>query len=156
MSKSSAKRMTFLLVTLVFLSAILHAQENSTQRLASFDASVSSSRSAFAIVASAPPARRPVADRPFWTMVAFTAGSAVLDGETTMRGLGTGRLHEINPLLGPHPSRARFYGTVGATDAALAMLSWHLKKNGHDQLWRIPLLGATTVHLGGAMNNLRY
>jgi hypothetical protein len=77
-----------------------------------------------------------------------------MDVETTMRGVGTGRVHEINPLLGPYPSRARFYGTVGTIDAALAMLSWHLKKNGHKKLWRVPLLGATTVHLGGAMNNL--
>lgn len=95
-----------------------------------------------------------VADRQFWTLVAFTAGSAVLDGETTMHGLQSAGLREMNPLLGSHPDRARFYATVGATDTALAYLAYRLKRSGHDKLWKMPLLGASTVHLGGAINNL--
>ena len=156
MSQALGKRLAVLSITLVLSSAMLHGQESSTKMLASLDPAVSSSRSAFAIVTQPPTAAHRVADRPFWMLVAFTAGSAVMDGETTMRGLGTGRTHEINPLLGPHPSRARFYATTGATDTALALLSWQFKRSGHDKLWKLPLLGATTVHLGGAMNNLRY
>jgi hypothetical protein len=116
---------------------------------------LSSSRSAIRIVPPVAGEQR-VADRQFWTMVAFTAGSAVLDGETTIRGLQTPGRREVNPLLGSHPNRARFYLSVGATDAALAYLSYRLKRSGHDKLWKVPLLGASTVHLGGAINNLRF
>ncbi len=116
---------------------------------------VSSSRSAIRIVPPTAGEQR-VADRQFWTLVAFTAGSAVLDGETTIRGLQTPGRREMNPLLGSHPDRARFYATVGATDAAMAYLAYRLKRSGHDKLWRMPLLGSSTVHLGGAINNLRY
>jgi hypothetical protein len=116
---------------------------------------LSSSRSALHIVPLATGEQR-VADRQYWTLVAFTAGSAVLDGETTIRGLqATGR-REMNPLLGSHPDRARFYATVGATDAAMSYLAYRLKRGGHDKLWKLPLLGAGTVHLGGAINNLAF
>jgi hypothetical protein len=115
----------------------------------------SSSRSAIRMVPPIAGERR-VADRQFWTLVAFTASSAVFDGETTIRGLQTPGRRELNPLLGSHPNRARFYGTAGATDAALAYLAYRLKRSGHDKLWKLPLLGSSTVHLGGAINNLRY
>jgi hypothetical protein len=116
---------------------------------------VNSNRSALRI---APPAagEQRVADRQFWTLVAFTAGAAVLDGETTMHGLQTPGRREMNPLLGSHPDRARFYATVGATDAAFSYLAYRLKRGGHDKLWKLPLLGAGTVHLGGAINNLAF
>jgi len=116
---------------------------------------VSSSRSAIRIVPPVAGEQR-VADRQFWTMVAFTAGSAVLDGETTIHGLETPGRREMNPLLGSHPDRARFYATVGATDAAMSYLAYRLKRSGHDKLWKTPLMGASAVHLGGAINNLRY
>jgi len=116
---------------------------------------LSSSRSSFRIV---PPAagEQQVADRQYWTLVAVTAGAAVMDGETTIRGLQTPGRHEMNPLLGSHPDRARFYSTVGATDAGFAYLAYRLKRSGHDKLWKLPLLGASTVHLGGAINNLAF
>ena len=97
-----------------------------------------------------------VAARHFWTLVSVTASTAVLDGETTIRGLQNPGRQEINPLLGTHPDRARFYATVGAADAAVAYLAYRLKRSGHDKLWKVPLLGASSVHLGGAINNLRY
>jgi len=114
---------------------------------------VSSSRNAVHIVPFKAGEQR-LADRQFWALVAFTAGSAALDGETTIHGLQRGGLREINPLLGSHPDRARFYATVGAGDTALAYLAYRLKRSGHDRLWKMPLLGAGTVHLGGAINNL--
>jgi len=114
-----------------------------------------STRSALHIVPPAAGEQR-VADRQFWTLVAFTASSAVLDGETTIRGLQTPGRREINPLLGSHPDRARFYTTVGATDAAISYLAYRLKRGGHDKLWKVPLLGAGAVHLGGAINNLAF
>lgn len=95
-----------------------------------------------------------VADRQFWILVASTAGSAVLDGETTIHGLQRGGLREMNPLLGSHPDRARFYVTVGAGDAALVYVAYRLKRGGHDKLWKMPVVGAGSVHLGGAINNL--
>jgi hypothetical protein len=116
---------------------------------------VSSSSNALRIVPPAAGEQR-VADRQFWTLVAFTAGTAVLDGETTMHGLQTPGRREMNPLLGSHPDRARFYATVGATDAAFSYLAYRLKRGGHDKLWKLPLLGAGTVHLGGAINNLAF
>lgn len=105
-------------------------------------------------IAPAPAGEKPVADRQYWTLVAITAGAAVMDGETTMHGLETPGRRELNPLLGSHPDRARFYSTVGATDAGFAYLAYRLKRGGHEKLWKAPLLGATTVHLGGAINNL--
>lgn len=62
----------------------------------------------------------------------------------------------MNPVLGSHPDRARFYATAGATDAALGYLAYRLKRGGHDKLWRIPLVGAGVAHLSGAINNLQY
>ena len=97
-----------------------------------------------------------VTDRKYWTLVGVTAGAAVLDGETTIRDLQTPGRQEINPLLGPHPNRARFYTTVGAVDTGMAYLAYRLKRSGHDKLWTLPLVGASTVHLGGSINNLRY
>ncbi len=116
---------------------------------------VTSSRNTLRI---APPVagEQRIADRQYWTLVAFTAGSAIVDGETTIRGLQTPGRREMNPLLGSHPDRARFYTTVGATDAALSYLAYRLKRGGHDKLWKLPLLGAGAVHLGGAINNLAY
>jgi hypothetical protein len=116
---------------------------------------LNSGSSSLRIVPPAAGAQR-VADRQYWTLVAFTAGSAVLDGETTIRGLQTPGRREMNPLLGSHPDRARFYATVGATDAAFSYLAYRLKRGGHDKLWKLPLLGAGTVHLGGAINNLAF
>jgi len=116
---------------------------------------VSSSSNALRIVPAAAGEQR-VADRQYWTLVAFTAGTAVMDGETTIRGLQTPGRREMNPLLGSHPDRARFYTTVGATDAAFSYLAYRLKRGGHDKLWKVPLLGAGAVHLGGALNNLAY
>jgi len=116
---------------------------------------VNSGRGDFRI-APAAAGERHVADRQFWTLVAFTAGSAVLDGESTIRGLQTPGRRELNPLLGSHPDRARFYATVGASDAAFSYLAYRLRRGGHEKLWKMPLLGATAVHLGGAINNLRY
>jgi hypothetical protein len=114
----------------------------------------SSSRSAIRIAPRMGDEQR-VADCKFWTLVAFTASSAVLDGETTIRGLQTPGRRELNPLLGSHPDRARFYVTVGAIDAAMGYLAYRLKRSGHDKLWKMPLLGAGAGHLGGALNNLR-
>lgn len=116
---------------------------------------ISSSSSAIRI---APPAagERRVADRQFWTFVSFTAGAAIMDGETTIRGLQTPGRREMNPVLGAHPNRLRFYSTVGATDAGFAYLAYRLKRGGHDKLWRIPLVGASVAHLSGAINNLQY
>ena len=119
------------------------------------EASPNSSRSSFHI-APVPAGEQRVADRPYWTLVAFTAGAAVMDGETTMHGLETPGRHEMNPLLGSHPDRARFYSTVGAIDAGFAYLAYRLKRDGHEKLWKVPLLGATTAHLGGAINNLAF
>jgi hypothetical protein len=116
---------------------------------------VSSSSNALRVVPSAAAEQR-VANRQYWTLVAFTAGCAVMDGETTIRGLQTPGRREMNPLLGSHPDRARFYTTVGATDAAFSYLAYRLKRGGHDKLWKVPLLGAGAVHLGGAINNLAY
>ncbi|MFZ3213566.1 MAG: hypothetical protein WA188_18835 [Terriglobales bacterium] len=116
---------------------------------------VSSSRSALRIMPPAVGAQR-VADRQYWTLVAFTAGSAVMDGETTIHALQTPGRRELNPVLGSHPDRARFYATVGATDAAISYLAYRLKRGGHDKLWKVPLLGAGAVHLGGAINNLAF
>ncbi|HUK26753.1 MAG TPA: hypothetical protein VLV49_19405 [Terriglobales bacterium] len=119
------------------------------------DPLVSSSRSAFHIVPEIATTQR-VADRQYWALVAFTASAAVMDGETTIRGLQNPGRHEMNPLLGSHPDRARFYTTVGASDAAFAYLAYRLKRGGHEKLWKVPLLGAGTVHLGGAINNLAF
>lgn len=116
---------------------------------------VSSGGSTFHVVA--PVASEPrVADRQFWILVGATAGAAVLDGETTIRSLQTPGRQEINPLLGTHPDRVRFYTTVGAIDAGVAYLAYRLKRSGHDKLWKLPLVGASTVHLGGSINNLRH
>ena len=109
-------------------------------------------------IRTAPPVagEKRVADRQFWAFVSFTAGSAIMDGESTIHGLQTPGRREMNPVLGSHPNRLRFYSTVGVTDAGFAYLSYRLKRGGHDKLWRIPLLGAGVAHLSGAINNLQY
>ena len=115
---------------------------------------VSSNRSAIHTVA--PLAEQRVADRQFWALVAITGSCAVLDGESTILGLQTPGRREMNPLLGSHPDRARFYATVGATDATFSYLAYRLKRSGHEKLWKMPLFGASTAHLAGAINNLQY
>jgi len=100
---------------------------------------VSSGSSTFHIAPPVAEGQR-VTDRNYWTLVGVTAGAAVLDGETTIRGLQTPGRQEINPLLGTHPNRARFYTTVGAVDAGMAYVAYRLKRSGHDKLWTLPLV----------------
>jgi hypothetical protein len=38
----------------------------------------------------------------------------------------------------------------------MSYLAYRLKRSGHDKLWKVPLIGTSTIHLGGAINNLRY
>jgi hypothetical protein len=97
-----------------------------------------------------------VADRQFWAFVSVTAATAIMDGESTIHGLQTPGRREMNPVLGSHPNRLRFYSTVGATDAGFGYLAYRLRRGGHDKLWRIPLVGAGFAHLSGAINNLQY
>ena len=115
---------------------------------------VSSSRSAIRVVS--PVREHRVADRKFWTLVAITGSCAVLDGESTIHGLQAPGRREMNPVLGSHPDRARFYATVGVTDAAFSYLAYRLKRSGHDKLWKMPLFGASAAHISGAINNLQY
>ena len=112
-----------------------------------------SNRNGLRIVPLAEGQRR-VADRTYWSLVGFTAASAIFDGETTMHGLQNKGLREMNPFLGSHPDRARFYATVGAADAGFSYLAYRLKRGGHDKLWKMPLLGAGAAHIGGGINNL--
>jgi hypothetical protein len=97
-----------------------------------------------------------VANRQFWALVGITGSCAVLDGESTIHGLQTPGRREMNPMLGSHPDRARFYATVGATDAAFSYLAYRLKRGGHEKLWKMPLLGTSAAHLAGFINNLQY
>ena len=87
----------------------------------------------------------------FWS--AAVATSATVDIETTQAVLDQPGRYEINPLLGPHPSRARMYATVGAIDSGVMFATWKLRKKKY--WWILPAV-AVAVHVGGTVYTLKH
>jgi NADH:ubiquinone oxidoreductase subunit 5 (subunit L)/multisubunit Na+/H+ antiporter MnhA subunit len=73
---------------------------------------------------------QPVTDLNFWLSTAGYVIAAVLDTEQSIGFAGRG-CHELNPLIGPHPSPWRFrgesYGTVVAVTTADYLIRRHVR-----------------------------
>lgn len=64
-------------------------------------------------------------------------------------------VREFNPLLGPHPGRARMYVMGLGTEVGLNLLAWRLKKQGHRRLWKAVFVASIAVNTWCIQHNLR-
>jgi hypothetical protein len=99
--------------------------------------------------ASAGPPRGRTLDKKFWLLTAATASVTVVDVQLTQYYLHRDPWRrELNPIFGPHPSRARMYATVAAENLGAAYLAYRLKKSQHRRLRRLWWLPQTLVITG--------
>lgn len=99
------------------------------------------------------------ADHSYWFHVGAQMGATVLDFEYTQHVLANGG-RELNPILGPHPSRARMYGIAVPVQTACDLLAWKWKreddalnsigiKRSFLQKWFWAVDPITAAHVGG-------
>jgi hypothetical protein len=70
-----------------------------------------------------------VADKDFWLLAGALAAAKTTDAITTERFLGRG-CHELNSLLGPHPSAGKLAANASAYYAGELALAYGLKRFG--------------------------
>ena len=103
-------------------------------------------------VSGADPAKRTL-DKNFWLLTAATASLTVVDVEATQYYLHRDPWRrELNPIYGPHPSRARMYATVAGENLAAAYLAYRFKKSERRwlrKLWWLPQTVTIAGHAGG-------
>lgn len=73
-------------------------------------------------------------DRQFLLLNALQILASVADSESTIRGVRLG-FHEVNPILGSHPTRAEVYELAMPVDALLVLFSYHYKRVSPDRRW---------------------
>jgi hypothetical protein len=95
-------------------------------------------------------------DRNFILLHAVSAAALVADLETTVRGVqGQANGAELNPLFGPHPTRARLYGVAVPLNVLSFCVSYHYKKiEPGGGLWKLGPGISIAVHAAAAINNL--
>ena len=69
------------------------------------------------------------ADKSFWIAQALVQASTIVDVEVSVNSLKKSGVVELNPLLGKHPSRLRYYGTNEALNFTIGYLSWRAKRS---------------------------
>ena len=101
------------------------------------------------------------ADKKFWIFAGLQIGATIADIETTQWALSSNpRVHEINPLFGNRPDRARMY-SIGMALTGLQLLLQHHTKARSERTGRAKVFwmaGATvntTLHTVLAVNNAR-
>ena len=92
--------------------------------------------------------------RAFWILTTGTYTAGIADSHTTMTNQREWSGREMNPLLGPHPSNLRTYGTIGGLNTLAVYSSWELRKHGK-RWWWAPMAGSIAVNLWGVQNNMR-
>ena len=102
---------------------------------------------------------RPLPQRPsaikspsYLLMLATATASTIADCESTSALLSDPHNHEINPLFGLRPSRARIYGISLPILAIDAWSSAWAKRRGK-RWWPVTLSVAIAVHGGAALHN---
>lgn len=99
--------MRYALIAMLLLAGVAHAQQDP--------------------VPLAMPAHR-TADKAWWTATAVSWGLTVADTEYTLHSLRNPNVREVNPILGPHPSRAKLYAFDVPITAFETYMSYRWKK----------------------------
>jgi hypothetical protein len=95
-------------------------------------------------------------DRSFILLHSLSAVALIADLETTARSFeGQANATELNPLFGPHPTRARLYGITVPLNALSFYVSYRYKKIEPDRkTWKIAPGLCIAIHTAAAINNL--
>lgn len=102
------------------------------------------------------------ADRSFWLSTSTSLLMTVADNENSLVALRRPGVHEIDPLYGSHPSRARYYAIDIPIAIGAAAFSYHYKRQddalraagmpGHRFVkWWLPNLLNTGSHAAGVI-----
>lgn len=102
------------------------------------------------------PKPKPVADKKFWFTMSVLGASKTADGITSARGGPS--CYDMNPILGSHPSDARYAGYFAATYAIEMGTAYLLKRYGQHHrwarhLWLIEPARQTTLHIRWSAHN---
>ncbi len=97
-----------------------------------------------------------VLDRKFIVFHSLNTLAMVADIESTAHALaGKSGAVELNPLFGPHPTRARMYGIGVPVNAFTLFLSHRAKKIApRRRLWELAPAMTMAIHAGAVTNNL--
>lgn len=107
----------------------------------------------FEIVSPVPPSRTEAFKTPSYLLLLAAASAAtVADCEYTKALLSNSNGHEINPLFGPRPTRARLYGVSLPILGVNAFLSARSKRAG-SRWWPLGLGLVTASHSTGVIYN---
>lgn len=90
-----------------------------------------------------------VIDKAFLTMSGMYFAASIADVERTAHCLESKDCIELNPILGPHPSRAKAYGFSLGFSIPGHLIAYYLKKKG-TKWWLVPFIGGTVCHTIGA------
>ena len=99
------------------------------------------------------------ADKKFWIFAGLQIGATIADIETTQWALNSNsRVHEINPLFGNRPGRARMYSIGMALTGIQLLLQHHTKarfeRTGRAKgFWMVGATVNTTLHTVLAVHN---
>ena len=112
------------------------------------------------------PVPHKTADRAFWLWTIADVASTVADGENTFYALRKAGVRESNPLLGSHPTRARYYPLELGLCAFQTYLAYRWKRAddaeraaGFKQArlpWWAPQLAITASHGAGVAFTLAF
>ncbi|MBZ5694993.1 MAG: hypothetical protein LAN36_06495 [Acidobacteriia bacterium] len=100
-----------------------------------------------------------VADKKFWIFAGLQIGATIADIETTQWALSSNpRVHEINPLFGSRPGRARMYSIGMALTGVQLLLQHHTKarseRTGRAKgFWMVGATANTALHSVLAVHN---
>ncbi len=94
-------------------------------------------------------------DRQFIVLNTLEVLAAVADAETTLNCVPSPNCREINPILGPHPSRGKMYALALPVTALGVYVSYYYKRKAPTRgWWKVYPLTFSAVHAFAAVNNL--
>jgi hypothetical protein len=98
--------------------------------------------------------RKRVIDKRFWSLVAYDVALTQIDVQTTMWSLRNSNCTEglSAAVVGTRPTMSRLQTTALASNAGLAVISYWMKRRGH-QKWWIVQFASGTAHAGAAAWN---
>lgn len=105
-------------------------------------------------------------DRAYTTWATVSQVSGVIDNETSLYAIKDYRAVELNPLLGPHPSRGRYYAIDEFFFVVTSYASYRAKREADaarefgatpdftHRYWWMSMAANTTVHVVGTVLTL--
>jgi hypothetical protein len=94
-------------------------------------------------------------DRQFILLNTLLVAVTLADAETTLNCLSSPRCHEVNPILGSHPTRGKMYALAVPLTTVSVYLSYHYKRKSPSKgWWKVYPLTFSAVHSVGPIHQL--